>query len=113
MIEGLWTVKFISNIAIGGAGVIVVTAGGKVLGGDGQYTYIGSLDVVNDIVNAQVDAKLHTAISGGQSIFGSLENFTLVLSGKLGAREMVLTGRIKDKPDATINIICTKVADLT
>ncbi|MDO9371625.1 MAG: GrlR family regulatory protein [Gammaproteobacteria bacterium] len=111
LIEGLWTIKFVSNTQSAGAGVIVI-AKDKILGGDTQYMYVGSISIVNDIVNADVHVKIHERIPGGQSIFGPLEDFDLILTGKLGAKEMVLTGRLKENADAAITILCSKVAEL-
>jgi len=113
LIEGLWTIKFVSNMQSAGAGVIVI-AKDKILGGDTQYMYVGSISIVNDIVNADVHVKIHERIPGGQSIFGPLadDDFDLILTGKLGAKEMVLTGRLKEKADAAITILCSKVAEL-
>jgi len=115
-LEGLWVVKFLANPPRSGqqsigAGVVVFMKD-RALGGDSQYYYDGQVTVANDIVNAEISVRLHNRTFGGQSIFGTLETFNLLLTGKLGDREVVLTGRLKEIPGEGISIHCTKVKGL-
>ena len=111
MIDALWSVRFISNNMIAGAGVVLLKQG-HILGGDAQYYYVGRLTLTQDIVNAEIAVRIHTRISGFQSIFGAIDEFTLVLSGKATSNEITLGGKMKEQPNATITVICSRIAEL-
>ena len=108
-LSGLWSVKFVSNAQNVGAGIIVIDADNNVLGGDAQYYYVGKLAIANDIVNAQIAIKIHNRFPGALSVFGPLEAFDLILSGRSAPNEMVLSGRMKQSSQHTISIQCNKL----
>jgi len=72
MLEALWSVEFVSNLGIFGAGVVVFETE-RVFGGDSQYYYLGTCQVKYDNVEAEIEVTHYT----GQkfSIFGPLEKF--------------------------------------
>ena len=109
--NGLWTIKFISGTQNMGAGVIVIVDN-MILGGDSQYFYAGPASVVNDVVNADIAVKVHTKIQGCQSIFGPIDAFNLMLTGKINPAGMVLQGRVKELSGGAITVLCTRVAAL-
>jgi hypothetical protein len=109
MLEALWSVEFVSNLKMFGAGVVVLETG-RVFGGDSAYYYLGTCQVKNDIFKAEIKV-IHYA---GQafSIFGPLDKFNLKLSGKIQEPIMELRGFLVENPQMKILIRLTKRADL-
>ncbi len=95
MLEGLWTIEFVSNVETYGAGVVVFESG-RIFGGDNCYYYIGTFRVKNKIVEAEVEG---THYSGeAHSIFGFRHKFNLKLSGKPQVPVMELKAHFVDNP---------------
>ena len=109
MLEALWSVEFISNLGIFGAGVVVFETG-RIFGGDSAYYYLGSCHVKNDTVVAEIEVNHYT----GQpfSIFGHLDKFNLKLTGKIQEPTMELQGYLVENPSMVISVRLTKRADL-
>lgn len=81
MLEALWTIRF-TSIRGAGAGVVVLETG-RVLGGDGQFVYVGSYRAQPDgTVVAEIDATEHTHIPGAGSVLGPHKQYRLTLTGK-------------------------------
>lgn len=90
MLEALWTIRF-TSIRGAGAGVVVLETG-RVLGGDGQFVYVGEFRSQPDgTVVAEIDATEHTHIPGMSSVLGPHKKFQLNLSGKLSGDGKTLT----------------------
>lgn len=80
-IEGLWTAEFGSSVGMFGGGVAVFQ-GGVVLGGDGQYYYIGKYNVEGSSFRATLN--ISPFIDGAESVFKTVgRNFTLELTGSI------------------------------
>lgn len=77
MIEGLWTIKFASNLQYQSAGVIVFETG-KIFGGDNQYYYIGDYEIANGFLKAK--AKITSHVTNPLSIFGNENSFELIIN---------------------------------
>ncbi|MCL4503957.1 MAG: hypothetical protein M1438_19195 [Deltaproteobacteria bacterium] len=92
MLEALWSAEFVSNLQSFGAGVVIFETN-RIFGGDSAYYYLGSCNVENQILNADIEV-IHYA---GQpfSIFGPLKKFHLKLSGKVQDNFMELQGYLK------------------
>jgi hypothetical protein len=109
MHEGLWTAAFRSNTGSQGTGVAVLSKG-KVLGGDAQYTYVGTYKAKGDDIEADLNiSQFHT---GGTSVFGPLKDFKLTLKGHHAGNSITLSGKIAGQPQASITMTLTKRADL-
>jgi hypothetical protein len=108
MLEGLWTVEFRSSIGNTGYGTVVF-AGGKAMGGTAGYYYFGDYKVEADTLTASLRVRRFN--SGQVSVFGPLETFELQLSGTVGEPRMIMSGRMVDRPDLKIAIVCTKRED--
>lgn len=109
MLEGLYSVKFSSNIGNWGAGVALFT-NGKVYGGDASYYYAGPATV-----NGQsVSARIHVGHHQGErmSIFGSLNEFNLEVSGIPSGDSFSLTGHVVEQPNMKITITGRKISEL-
>ncbi len=100
-IEQLWSVEFVSEMGSEGGGVVVLDRG-KILGGDNNYFYIGSYDLLNNNFNATIDVKHYHGILN--PIFGKFDEFILKLKGPYDEEDMLLTGYILEDPSKTLNI---------
>lgn len=96
MLEALWTVEFVSTLGSYGAGVVVFETN-RIFGGDGYYYYVGNVEVINEIVNAEVEVTHHSGPRN--AIFGALDKFKVKLSGKLQTPVMELHGYLVENPN--------------
>ena len=109
MLEALWTAEFSSNLGIFGAGVVVFETG-RLFGGDSQYYYLGTCEVKNEVLEADIEV---THFAGqGFSLFGGLKKFHLKAEGKIKEPKMEISGYLKENPDLKIYIQLTRRAEL-
>lgn len=109
MVEALWSLEFISNQQIYGAGVIVLETD-RVFGGDAQYFYVGRYKIESGIIEAEVDVQHYAGRPF--SIFGPSQRHRVILKGKLVVPVMELQGCLANDPAQTFTVRCTKRADL-
>lgn len=109
MIEALWSVEFVSNSNITGAGVAVFETG-RILGGDGNYFYIGSYQIVNGQVAADIKVTHYSGIP--HSVFGHLQQFDLSLTGTIAHAKFLVAGNLVQNPNQKIVIQLTRRAEL-
>ncbi len=95
MLEGLWTIEFVSNLGTQGAGVVILESG-RILGGDSSYYYRGTFEVKNKTVEAQMEGSHYSGEA--HSIFGFRHKFKLKLSGKPQVPLMKLKAHFVDNP---------------
>lgn len=105
----LWTVNFISNKGIDGAGVVTLLPG-KISGGDGAYYYFGDLNFENGI--GTVEISIEHYFGPTIAIFGNLKSFKLKISGQYQEPVMELDGHLVENPNMKISIKCVKRAEL-
>jgi hypothetical protein len=107
MLEGLYSVKFNSNMGSWGAGVALFT-NGKVYGGDASYYYMGTANVEGE----NVSARIHVGHHQGErmSIFGSLNEFNLEVSGTPSGDSFSLSGHVVEQPNMKITISGRKIS---
>jgi hypothetical protein len=91
---------------------LVVLQNGSVNGGDISYIYRGMEITKGENIISKIQVSRYDASQ--QSIFGSLENFDLELSGTLSkdGREFSLSGTIVGQPQFRIHIAGKKLRDL-
>lgn len=108
-LEALWSVQFRSSTGEFGAGVVILETG-RVFGGDAQYFYLGTYEVQDDTIKAQVDVT-HYA---GQpfAIFSQRKTVRIELSGPVQQQGMRLTGHVSHQPTLRIEAICVRRAEL-
>jgi hypothetical protein len=111
MLEALYGVEFVSNMNDGGYGVVVLETG-KILGGDSSFVFIGKYEVNNSVMDAQVKVTNDRKIL--PSIFGDVDEFTLILSGSPDPehQEFLLEGHMLENPEMKIGIKLTRRAEL-
>jgi hypothetical protein len=103
--ETFWTVGFLSpNTGINGSGVVFLY-NNHIFGGDAQYYYTGSYNVMNEVFDGELEI---THYSGAPlTIFGQAMSVKIKLSGKVQVPNMKLTGHLIDYPGMTLQITCT------
>lgn len=113
MLEALWTIRF-TSIRGFGAGVVVLETG-RVMGGDGQFVYVGEYRAQPDgTVVAEIDAKEHTNIPGASSVLGPYKKFQLKLAGRPSAdgQTIHLSGQMTAPAGPAISIELKRCAEL-
>lgn len=109
MYDGFWTAVFTSNTGDSGGGVAVLK-NGRIVGGDGQFTYVGAYSTGAEI-QADITCEQHRQQPGQQSVFGPITRFHLKLKGSVVSGKMTLAGHMVEHPQATITMQLTKKAD--
>jgi hypothetical protein len=110
MIAGIYVVSFTSASASFGEGIVVLKDG-FINGADLTYFYRGTFDDRGDQMKASVEVKHYKGPVN--NILGPFTQFVLSLSGKRSGDNFVLTGSIENMPGAMIEIIGTKIADIS
>jgi hypothetical protein len=106
MLDGQWNMQFITPYRKIDAGVINISDN-KFCGGDSNYRYLGEVDLSEGVLAGELRAVSNHI--GPSSIFGRLDQFRILLCGKVLSSSMDLTGYLAENPMVKIRIECTKV----
>jgi hypothetical protein len=107
-IEALWSVQFVTNLGMQGAGVIVLETE-RAFGGDAQYYYIGKFKSLPlQTIEAEITATHYAGPRN--SVFGDRDKFTVKLTGKYSETTADLEGYLIDNPHQRIKILLTRRA---
>lgn len=109
-IEALWSVEFISNTQIVGAGVAVLDAD-RIFGGDSQYFYVGNYKSERGVTTANIKVT-HYAGAYDSSIFGPAKEFHLTLKGTPARDQFELHGHVIGMRDLTISMRLSRRSEL-
>jgi len=109
MIEAMYGVEFISNQMVAGYGVAILETE-RIFGGDTSFVYIGSYEVKNGTVYAQIKVTNDRGVL--ESVFGDLDEFNLKLEGPLNDSEIILQGHVVENTALSIGIKLTRRAEL-
>lgn len=109
MLEALWSVEFVANTQIYGAGVVVLETG-RAFGGDSQYYYVGDYNMHHD--KAQVILKVKHYSGPAYSIFGTLKEFSVKLEGVPARDTFDMSGHLVENPTMKMRIRLTRRAEL-
>jgi T3SS negative regulator,GrlR len=93
MLEGLWTIEFVSNAVTYGAGVVVLEYR-RIKGSDSSYYYLGKFSVEDKVVKAEIEVTHY--IGPPHSIFALSHRFKLKLSGNPETPVMELKAHFVD-----------------
>lgn len=110
MIEALWSIAFVSSAREFGAGVVVLETG-RVLGGDSQYTYIGTYKV-DPLGKVTADVTINHYAGPGYSIFGPAQRLRFTLEGKPEHDAFTMSGNVTGQPNEKVTIRFTRRAEL-
>jgi hypothetical protein len=108
-IEALWSVEFISNTQIVGAGVAVLETD-RIFGGDSQYFYVGDYKSERGVTTANI--KVTHYAGAYASIFGPTKEFHLTLKGTPSRDQFELHGHVVGMRDLTISMRLSRRAEL-
>lgn len=111
MIEALYGIEFVSNVDDSGYGVVVFETG-RMLGGDSSFVFVGSYQISNGDIAAEVKCTNDRGVF--QSIFGDIKEFTLKLFGTpdTGHEEFMLKGHMVENPSMEVSVKLTRRAEL-
>jgi hypothetical protein len=115
-LDALWSVTFASNVrqpgiehAIGG---VVVLDSGRLLGGDRQFFYVGTVRERNGSVEAEINVDNYRPEFTGQSVFGKVDKFKVQLKGPSDPNKMFLKGTMVGSPDLELFVELVRRAEL-
>lgn len=109
MIEALWSVEFVSNLNVFGSGVVIFETG-RIFGGDAQYYYTGTYEMKNGALIGDLDVVHYSG--NPWSVFGTLNKFSLRVSGRPKEKTFDVEGSLNQDPSKKILIRLTKRAEL-
>lgn len=109
MVEALYGIEFASNQNDGGYGVVVLETG-RIFGGDSSFVFIGSYEVKNGKVIANVKCSNDRKIL--RSVFGDIDEFNLHLEGEPSEKEFILQGHMVENPSMRLGVKLTRRAEL-
>jgi hypothetical protein len=107
-VDGFWIVQF-EGIQGGGGGVAVLTKG-QVFGGDSAYTYSGTYQSEQPMLNAHVSVK--SFLPGIPNVLGVVGDFDLSLTGTVEGNIIRGKAALVGRPEAGIVVKLTKKGDL-
>jgi hypothetical protein len=109
MLSGIYSVDFQSNLRILGSGIAVFDSG-KINGGDISHLYKGTYNLDQKVLSVEIFVSQYRDIQ--ESVFGSLDNFTLKLTGNTSDDSFNITGSVTEQPQFTISVIGKKISQL-
>ena len=109
MDNGIYSIIFRSSIGEFGGGLVVIDEG-KIHGGNTKYIIKGFSTKKGNVVEAEIKVEHYQGPL--DSIFGEIEEYSLILSGKSEPESLQLTGYMKEKTDMKIEVDGIKVSDL-
>ena len=110
MIEGLWSMVFVTNKGSFGGGVVVFDTL-RLFGGDASYCYVGNYKLEPGGGITAV-AEVSQYLEGRNSVFYPLTNFILDLAGKIETPEFECIGNIREDSSQSIKVQLVKRAEL-
>jgi hypothetical protein len=113
-IEALWLVEFrdTNNAMHSGSGVIVFETG-RVFGGDSSIVYLGSYEVVHNILTLKVKLIQHTKVDGMSHMFGDGKEYEATVTGKYNDTDQILElSGTAEGSDIEIIVTATHLAEL-
>jgi len=109
MLEALYGAEFSSNLGDMGYGVAVVETG-RILGGDSSFVFVGSYEVENGIIKADVKCTNDRGVM--ESIFGDIKEYTVRVQGAPADDEFTLNGHVVENPAMLVEVKLTRRAEL-
>lgn len=109
-IAGIYVVSFQAKHYEFGSGIAVITEDGRLGGGDSRYFYSATLQQEDGLLSGEVSVVNYQG--DRNSVLGSLDTFTLRLSGRAQGFAFTLTGQLVENPNISINLAFKKLKDL-
>ncbi|MGD9158936.1 MAG: hypothetical protein PVG39_11055 [Desulfobacteraceae bacterium] len=109
MDDGIYSIIFKSSIGELGGGLVVIDEG-KIHGGNVKYIIKGFYNKKGNAIESQIKVEHYQGPL--DSVFGEIDEYSLILSGKSEPESFQLTGHMKEKADMKIEVEGIKVSDL-
>lgn len=109
MIEGLWSIIFVSENGSEGGGGVVVFESQRAFGGDTSMHYIGSYEVDRKSFKADIMVKRHNNYL--ESLIDTDEG-RVVIDGSIENKEINGSAYLKDGSDKVLKIKFIKISEL-
>ena len=104
--NGLYKLQFHSLIGAG-AGVVMLQDG-KLWGGDSGLYYVGSYDLKDGAILAQVRTNRHSNLGQVQSVFG-IDQATIRLEGDAKDNAAAMTGTAREAPGVALQAHLSRI----
>lgn len=101
MVEGFYTAKFRTHESVEGAGVVIMK-GGRLLGGDNAYKYVGDYAERDNQIVVTVTAE---RFAPGISVFGDHDELKLTFIATVRENGVSFTGTLIDSPEHKLEVI--------
>lgn len=109
MIDGIYAIRFQSNLGMKDAGIVVLDAG-KVHGGDCSHFYKGTYELDNMAITACLSVEQYDC--SAISAFGYVQRFDLNFEGTISGDNLVATGNVDSAPDLILHLSGKRLSDL-
>ncbi len=108
MLQGIYSVKFVSNGNTFGVGIVIFDKN-KLKGGDATYLYEGeyNIDDGGQTITSTISVSHYQGST--ESVVGSLKKFTLNATGQISNQGFTLESKVTDQPDKTMTITGKKL----
>jgi T3SS negative regulator,GrlR len=107
MVEGFYTAKFKTHDSVQGAGVVLMH-GGKLIGGDNAYKYVGKYAEKEGKILVDVIA---TRFAPGISVFGDLDKLELTFVANIQPNGVNFNGTLVDSPGHKLEVVMERQAE--
>jgi hypothetical protein len=108
-VEGIWSAEFFSSLGGSGTGVVVIDCG-QLRGGDSNYFYRGTYNLVGSQLQAQL-AVMHYA-GPLNNIFGPVGRVNLSIEGGASPQWIMCQGYVTENPSMRISIKLRRLSNL-
>ena len=108
MIDGLWTVEFISTSNRYGKGILIINQN-RLLGGDEGYYYTGNCSITNGDITGTITVMRYD--NNSVSVFGDIDNFELSFNGQINDNEFKIIATLNSDSQENIQINGIKKED--
>lgn len=109
MDNGIYSIIFKSSVGELGGGLAVLD-NGKIHGGNTKYIIRGFYEKNENNIKAEIRVEHYQGPM--DSVFGEIEEYSLILSGKSDPESFQLKGYMREKTDMKIEVEGVKVSDL-
>jgi hypothetical protein len=108
MVDGFYTTKFKSHHNVEGAGVLVMR-GGKLIGGDNAYKYVGDYAECEGEIRVNVRAD---RFAPGISVFGDHDSLELSFIATVSETKITFKGSLNGDPEHKLEVVLEKQPEM-
>jgi len=108
MVDGFYIAKFKSHHSVEGAGVLMMR-GGRILGGDNAYKYVGDYAECEGEIRVNVVA---TRFAPGISVFGDVDKLELSFIATVTETKISFSGSLNGAPEQRLEVVLEKQPEM-